>query len=1033
MASGRQTIKQRIALDGGKEIEAELKELGKVGEQAFKKLQQAAGELKGPPGAFMAGLKAVQAQLKAMGASFEKVGKQIQGVGKNFSLFVTTPIVTGLAASAKAAIDFESAMADVRKVVDFPTPEAFKEMSDDISKMSLRLPIAAEGLAAIAAAAGQAGIGADDLTQFTELVAKASVAFELTAEDAGNALAKIKTALGLSIPEVELLSDALNQLANNAATSEAEVLDIVARVGALGKMSGVSVNEIAALGSAMVSMGVDSERAATGLRNILLRMQAGEGATDAQREAWNRLGLDSVKVAKDIQKRGIGAILDVFERINKQAPHVRTSILNALFGERVVDAAGPLIANLSEVRRQLSLVQNEADFAGSTAREFGVRAETTANKMQLFVNQVSELRREFGEEMLPVLTKIIEEVRNLLSGFADLDSGTKQIIITMGLLAAAVGPALIALGSLVRVLGFVGRHPVIAGLTLIGTLIGGWAGYTALASSALERHEKLVGSVKEAYAAAGHEVAKMTQEVRDRLFIETSADLKNMKDEAADTFEDLVATLRKGVAGNPILRPLVEEFAAGQIPLQDFLDTVAKIGRENPALLDAANGILTVSKALGEIEAKSQGSQDFLDLLTGKITDAEYQARQMGGALVKTAGDIKGVGNEAAEAATKVEDLGRKVTVTKFGGGGDPVKQVFDLVDGVAKAADASKEALDRVDESADATGKKLKQTTEQVFGVIRSVPEEFRSQPSLAEEITRGLPEATEQVRVAVQTMAGAAAPAKAEIKGISDEFVAAGASGQAAFAGIPAAAKQAVDGVAAEVARVGPAMAQAVADASTVNEIAAALIKPFQDASAAIDKIFSEIAAFASRGFNSVMSEVRKIASEIDRMIASIISALRRAAAEAARLRAQAQSDGAQRRAGGGYIRGPGTGTSDSIPAWLSNGEFVIRAAAVRKFGAGFFAALNSLRMPQGFNMGGLVRGFQQSMASLSPAPMRFADGGLVAAPAGSAGRPVTLNIGGEVFDMMADNHVVDRLQRFATTKGLRSAGRKPGWVGA
>jgi hypothetical protein len=64
------------------------------------------------------------------------------------------------------------------------------------------------------------------------------------------------------------------------------------------------------------------------------------------------------------------------------------------------------------------------------------------------------------------------------------------------------------------------------------------------------------------------------------------------------------------------------------------------------------------------------------------------------------------------------------------------------------------------------------------------------------------------------------------------------------------------------------------------------------------------------------------------------------------------------------GGYIRGSGTGTSDSIPARLSNGEFVLNAASVRRLGIGYLDALNN------FAAGGLV----------SAPPIRFADGGLV-----------------------------------------------------
>ena len=58
----------------------------------------------------------------------------------------------------------------------------------------------------------------------------------------------------------------------------------------------------------------------------------------------------------------------------------------------------------------------------------------------------------------------------------------------------------------------------------------------------------------------------------------------------------------------------------------------------------------------------------------------------------------------------------------------------------------------------------------------------------------------------------------------------------------------------------------------------------------------------------------------------------------------------DSQNRRAGGGYISGPGTGTSDSIPAWLSNGEYVIKAAAVAKYGAGLLNSINSMRFAQG-----------------------------------------------------------------------------------
>jgi hypothetical protein len=74
------------------------------------------------------------------------------------------------------------------------------------------------------------------------------------------------------------------------------------------------------------------------------------------------------------------------------------------------------------------------------------------------------------------------------------------------------------------------------------------------------------------------------------------------------------------------------------------------------------------------------------------------------------------------------------------------------------------------------------------------------------------------------------------------------------------------------------------------------------------------------------------------------SWLAAVNQGAYGTARVRVSGvNSEGGMTKAAGGYISGPGTGTSDSIPARLSNGEYVIRASAVRKYGSGMFDQLN------------------------------------------------------------------------------------------
>lgn len=111
------------------------------------------------------------------------------------------------------------------------------------------------------------------------------------------------------------------------------------------------------------------------------------------------------------------------------------------------------------------------------------------------------------------------------------------------------------------------------------------------------------------------------------------------------------------------------------------------------------------------------------------------------------------------------------------------------------------------------------------------------------------------------------------------------------------------------------------------------------------------------------------------------------------------------------GGYVSGPGTGTSDSISARLSNGEYVIRAAAVQKYGVGFFDGLNQMRSPQYYSGGAVGGGSTVAMVSLSPED-----------------RALLRNVGGsgEVV-LYANNEAIARSAN-AGNKAIVAAGGRP-----
>jgi tape measure domain-containing protein len=203
--------------------------------------------------------------------------------------------------------------------------------------------------------------------------------------------------------------------------------------------------------------------------------------------------------------------------------------------------------------------------------------------------------------------------------------------------------------------------------------------------------------------------------------------------------------------------------------------------------------------------------------------------------------------------------------------------------------------------------------------------------------------------------------------------------------------------------------------------------ILSTISDAIDSIGGFFDQLGTAAASAWESFASAAESAISSAIAGIKDLISWIARAitGANEARSAAQSATTGSGH-AGGGLISGPGTGTSDSIGAWLSDGEWVIKAAAVKKYGNALFSALNSMRLPREFShfaAGGPVVG------SMLSGPVKFAEGGPVA---GETRRVrLDLNILGQSFEgLLAPHDVADRLIKFAMNEQVRSAGRKPGW---
>lgn len=366
------------------------------------------------------------------------------------SVTATMGTIRGL---ADPAIKFESAMADVKKVVNFDTPAQFKEMGDDILKLTRTIPMAGEEIAAIVAAGGQSGVARENLLGYAKDAATMGVAFDMAAGDAGEAMATMANVLGKPITEMAQFGDVINHLSDNANSKAKDIVNVITRVGSDTRMLGLTEKQSAALGSTFLSMGKAPELAAQavkGMSSSFLQLKAGEHAKELK-----QLGFTTKSFAAAMNKDAQGAISSFIEKVKQMPKDKQYPLLAKIFGKQYADDVLLLAQNTGEYNRQLGLLQETDEqgnlkYIGSMQREFENRSNTTENKLTKLKNSLTEIAEKIGEASLPVITSFVENITPVIYSITEWVGTNPQImewVLTVGGGIGAVVGGLLTLHS----------------------------------------------------------------------------------------------------------------------------------------------------------------------------------------------------------------------------------------------------------------------------------------------------------------------------------------------------------------------------------------------------------------------------------------------------------------------------------------------------------------------------------------------------------------------------------------------------------
>jgi len=363
----------------------------------------------------------------------------------------TAAMALAVASPIRAAASFETAMLGVAKQVQGARDEGGKltpvyfEMAKQIQMMAREITLATNDIAEMVAAGARMGVARSELIKFTETSAMMASAFELPAGQLAEQMGKIAGLYKIPIPAIGELADSINYLDDNAIAKGGEIIDFLTRTGGVAGAVKITGQQVAALGSTLLTLGERSETASTATNAMLQKLAAAEKGTAKFQAAMQELGLSTAEIQKNMQVDATGTILQVLDKIAAMPKDQQLGIMVDLIGLEHSDTIAKLANNTEEFRKQLQMASS-AEAKGSMSREFLAQRQTTNAQYQLMKNNVSELAVAFGTLLLPGVNAFFAAMSKLMQPVAEF--ARQNPVLTKTVVGLVAGLAALKIATL---------------------------------------------------------------------------------------------------------------------------------------------------------------------------------------------------------------------------------------------------------------------------------------------------------------------------------------------------------------------------------------------------------------------------------------------------------------------------------------------------------------------------------------------------------------------------------------------------------
>ena len=410
------------------------------------------------------GLASSGREWQEWGEKVHGIGTKIANLGDTLSRAVTVPAIALGSYGVKAAIDFDTALANLRKTSDL-TDQQLESMAQSALEMSTTQPVDAQTILNVEALGAQLGISNNKLESFANTVTGLDIATNMDADTAATEMARFANIVGMSEDKFQNYGSTLVAIGNNMATTESEVSSMAQRFASAGKQAGLSEAEILGLSAAMSSLGIKAEMGGSALSQIFVSISKSVASGGDSLEAFAAAaGMSAEQFASAWKTNAAGAFESLLQGIHN-ASEAGTD-MNTVLGNlgitqiRQSDVMRRLAGSVGDVSAALDLSTSAWEQNTALQTEVDQRNESLASRLQVLKNKVDEVAITVGRPLADALISaleaadpLIQAIANAADSFANMSEAGQQNVLMLAGIVTAAGPVLSVFGRLVQGFG----------------------------------------------------------------------------------------------------------------------------------------------------------------------------------------------------------------------------------------------------------------------------------------------------------------------------------------------------------------------------------------------------------------------------------------------------------------------------------------------------------------------------------------------------------------------------------------------------